>query len=114
MLKVQDLTESQKKVLSLIGRGKENARTVAYISKLVGLPSQSVREMVSELVTKYGIGIATSNEKSSCGYYFITNEEEKEETLRNLRSRAMKILKRAQAISALPPEGQGELFSEFE
>lgn len=109
MSKIEELPESYKAILSLIGRGKENARTVAYISKLVGLPSTMVREMVSEMVTKHGLGIGTSNTKGVSGYYFISNEEEKEETIRNLRSRARKILKRARSISSLPPEGQEEL-----
>ncbi|MCM3405927.1 hypothetical protein [Cytobacillus oceanisediminis] len=95
-----------KQILSLIGQGKENARTVSYISKLVGLSSTAVREIVSELVVKYGYGIGTSNTKHACGYYFITNDDEKRETVRNLRSRAMKILKRANVISALPLGGQ--------
>lgn len=114
MPEIKDLPDAYKAVLSLIGRGKENARTVTYISKLVGLPSVRVREMVSEMVTKYGIGIGTSNTVGRSGFYFITNADEREETLRNLRSRAMKILQRAQSISNLPPEGQGELFNEFE
>ncbi|RVP93682.1 hypothetical protein [Sinorhizobium meliloti] len=103
------LPESYKQILSLIGQGKENAKTVSYISKLVGLPSTSVREIVSELVVKYGYGIGTSNTRYSSGYYFISNEREKEETTRNLRSRAMKILQRASVISSLPPGGQEDM-----
>lgn len=107
---VKELPESYQQIISLISYGKENARTVRYISKIVGLPSTNVREIVSALVTKHGLGIGTCNEKGSCGYYFITNESEKEQTLRNLRSRAQKILERAHAISKLPPGGQEKLF----
>lgn len=102
----KELPESYKQILSLIGQGKENAKTVSYISKLVGLPSTSVREIVSELVVKHGYGIGTSNTRHQSGYYLITNDEEKMETTRNLRSRAMKILERANVISSLPPGGQ--------
>lgn len=110
MPKIQDLPEIYKQIISLIEYGKDNARTVSYISKIVGLPSVNVRSIVSELVTKYGLGIGTSNERGKSGYYFITNDRERVETLNNLRSRAMKILKRARSIENLPPEGQEELF----
>jgi hypothetical protein len=101
-----ELPEMHKLILSLIGVGKENARTVSYISKIVGLSSVNVREIVSELVVKYGYGIGTSNTKGSYGYYFISNEDERRETVRNLRSRASKILKRSKTISSLPLKGQ--------
>lgn len=98
-----------KRILSLIGRGKDNAKTVSYISKLLGIPSQAVREAVSDMVVKYEIGIGTSNTKGTSGYYLISNDSEKQETARNLRSRAMKILERANVISSLPPGGQKEI-----
>lgn len=107
---LKDLPESYKQILSLIGYGKENAKTVAYISKLVGLPSTTVRAMVSELVVRYGLGIGTSNTYGCSGYYFVTNDEEKTETVRNFRSRATKILKKADVIASLPPGGQGHIY----
>lgn len=110
MKNIESLPNSYKQILSLIGHGKENARTVSYISKLMGLPSVTVREMVSEMVVKYGIGIGTSNTRGRSGYYFISNEDEREETVRNLKSRAMKILKRSSVISSLPAGGQEEIY----
>jgi hypothetical protein len=107
---IKDLPESYKQIISLLGYGKDNARTVSYISKLVGLPSTTVREMVSELVTKYELPIGTSNTPGNSGYYFISNEAEKKETLNNLRSRAIKILKRAKAIENMVDPKQIQLF----
>lgn len=106
----KELPESYKMILSLIGQGKENARTVGYISKTIGLSDVAVREAISEMVVKYKIGIGTSNTRGSSGYYFITNESEQQETARNLRSRGTKILKRANIISSLPPGGQGNIY----
>lgn len=102
----KQMPEAYKQILSLIGYGKENAKTVQYISKLVGLPSTSVRECVSDLVVGYGIGIGTSNTREFPGYYLVSNDAEKHETVRNLRSRAKKILQRSNVISSLPPGGQ--------
>ena len=56
-----------------------------------------------------GVGIGTSNTKGLSGYYFISNEDEQQETARNLRSRGTKILKRANIISSLPSIGQGKI-----
>ncbi|MEH7442769.1 hypothetical protein V7201_10735 [Bacillus sp. JJ1122] len=105
----KELPETYKQILSLIGEGKDNARTVTYISKVLGLSSVLVREVVSDMVVKHGIGIGTSNTRGSSGYYLISNDAEKQETARNLRSRAMKILQRASVISSLPPGGQKKI-----
>ena len=105
----KEMPEMYKRILSLIGEGKDNAKTVSYISKLLGISTVAVREAVSAMVVKYEIPIGTSNTIGSSGYYLISNESEKQETARNLRSRAMKILQRANVISSLPPGGQKEM-----
>ncbi|WP_060667130.1 hypothetical protein [Bacillus sp. CHD6a] len=100
------LPEVHKKVVGLIGYGKERSTTVSQISKLTGLGSTTVRNIVSEAVVKYGAPIGTCNEAGKGGYYIISNDIEKGDTVRNLRSRAMKILKRANAIEKLPAAEQ--------
>jgi hypothetical protein len=110
-MKADELPETNRLIVSLLAKGKENARTVAYLSNATGFSSTRVREIVSETVTKYGIGIGTSNTIGNSGYYLISNDKEREETLRNLRSRARKILKRSIAISKIPPNGQGDMFA---
>lgn len=103
---MNDLPDVHKKVVGLIGYGKDRATTVSYISKLTGIGSTAVRSIVSEAVVKYKAPIGTCNEAGKGGYYIISNEEEKHDTVRNLRSRAIKIMQRADAIAKLPAEDQ--------
>lgn len=92
-------------VLRTIRPGKKNATTVSDIHKLTGYDKDIIRHIVSKAVTQYGIGIATS----TSGYYYITNSDEKLATSRNLRSRAFRLLERANMIDNLPAEGQQEI-----
>lgn len=101
------LPEINKRVVGLIGYGKERTTTVSYISKLTGIGPTTVRRIVSESIVKYGAPIGTCNEEGRGGYYIISNDAEKKDTVRNLRSRGSKILKRADVIEKLPAAGQG-------
>ncbi|MBN6890040.1 delta-aminolevulinic acid dehydratase/porphobilinogen synthase [Cytobacillus horneckiae] len=106
---MNDLSLMYKRILSLIGTGKENARQVSYIASVLNLSNRQVREAVSDMVVKHKISIGTSNSHGSCGYYFISTDDEKEETINNLKSRAFKILKRMNAISKAPLKGQEKI-----
>lgn len=107
---MNDLPEIHKQVVGLIGYGKGRATTVSYISKLTGFSGVTVRRIVSEAVVKYGAPVGTCNEIGKGGYYIISNEDEKSDTVRNLRSRALKIFMRAEAINSLPPQEQQEFY----
>lgn len=103
---MNELPDIHRKVVGLIGYGKERTTTVSQIAKLTGLGSTTVRNIVSEAVVKYGAPIGTSNDLGRGGYYIISNEVEKGETVRNLRSRALKIWNRANVIDDLPSVNQ--------
>ncbi|MGG4156883.1 MULTISPECIES: hypothetical protein [Bacteria] len=107
---MNDLPDVHKQIVGLIGYGKERATTVSYISKLTGIGSTTIRSIVSEAVVKYRAPIGTCNEAGKCGYYIISNEDEKQDTVRNLRSRAFKILNRAETINKLSPKDQQEFY----
>jgi hypothetical protein len=103
------LPANHKKVLSLIGEGSGNPTTVKSITSLTGFTDVCVRELVSDMVTKYGIKIGTSNRVGNSGFYIIQNEIELNDTVRNLMSRATKIMARARALQDIPNEDQQTL-----
>lgn len=97
------------RVLALIGEGSDNPSTVSYIANLTGLGSTLVRATVSDLIVSHGFPIGTSNSSDKPGYYLIVTDEERDNTVRNLRSRAMKILKRARVIEQISNKDQIDL-----
>ncbi|RYI25079.1 hypothetical protein EVU96_25025 [Bacillus infantis] len=105
----EELPEPHKRVVCLIGYGKDRATQVSYIAKLTGLGDSTVRSLVAEAVVKYGMPIGTCNEAGRSGLYIISNNEEKNDTVRNLKSRAKKILQRANAISKMPSAEQEKM-----
>jgi hypothetical protein len=101
-LPVESLPAEHRKVLNLLGKGSVNPITVKNIVTLTGWNEQKIRAIVSEMTTKYGIPIGTG----PTGYFIIMDELEQEATYRNLRSRALKILRRARAIKNMPDKEQ--------
>lgn len=107
--KEKDLPEIYQKVLVMIPQGSYKPVRVSDISKLTGICGVTVREIVSKLIVTHGYKIGTCNEAGKGGYYMIETADEKEATVRNLRGRAFKILKRANAIENGPDPNQQEL-----
>jgi hypothetical protein len=103
------LPANHKRVLSLIGEGSGNPTTVKSITSLTSLTDVSVREIVSDMVTNYGVKIGTSNRVGSSGFYIIQNEKELDDTVRNLMSRATKIMARVRALQDIPNDDQQTL-----
>lgn len=103
--KEKELPSVYEEVLALIPEGAASPITVSTISNLTGLSGTVVRQIVHNLILDHGYKIATS----SSGYYMITNDEERDQTVRNLMSRATKIMKRARVIKGIPDENQMEL-----
>ncbi|MEH7464825.1 hypothetical protein V7166_23100 [Bacillus thuringiensis] len=96
------LTEREHKVLSLIGYGKENARTVKDIIAAIGGTDEEIRAIVRRLIEKHGYLIGSSNRIGRSGYYLPETNEEKEEAVRKLEKRAAEISKRANIMRNLP------------
>ncbi|EOV9525433.1 hypothetical protein ACO11K_000485 [Bacillus cytotoxicus] len=96
------LTERERKVLSLIGHGKENARTVKDIIAVIGGFDEEIRAIVRRLIEKHGYLIGSSNSVGRKGYYLPETEEEKAEAISKLEKRAAEISKRANIMRNLP------------
>ncbi|MEJ3740738.1 hypothetical protein [Bacillus tropicus] len=102
MEKKSMLTEREHKVLSLIGYGKENARTVKDIIAVIGGTDEEIRAIVRRLIEKHGYLIGSSNHIGRSGYYHPATNEEKGEAVSKLEKRATEILKRANIMRKLP------------
>jgi len=106
---VEGLPAKYREVLSLIGTGIDNPTTVDTIAKFTNLNSTDVRSVVTNLIVTYGFGIGGSNRAGKSGYYMINTHEEKDAAVSNLKSRAYKILKRANALDQMPDPEQETL-----
>lgn len=106
---VEDLPIKYREVLSLIGTGLENPTTVDSIAKLTNMSTTAVRATVTDLIVTYNFPIGGSNIPGKYGYYMINNREELNVAVKNLKSRAFKILKRAQALEKMPDPEQIDL-----
>jgi hypothetical protein len=104
----ESLPDKYKKVFSVIGEGSDNPTTVKTIITLTGFNDVSIRKMVSDM-RKMGIRIGTSNRRGKCGYYKIQNFKELQDTVRNLKGRAIEILQVARALEQLPDDNQQTL-----
>ncbi|WP_338782419.1 hypothetical protein [Metabacillus sp. FJAT-52054] len=103
------IPEHIQRVLNLIPEGSDSPITVRTLSSLTGFHGTVIRDYISQAVVKYGQPIGTSNSVNRSGYYVISTADEREATIRNLRSRAIKILKRAKALEKMPDRGQIKL-----
>lgn len=72
------LTERERKVLSLIGHGKENARTVKEIISVIGGFDEEIRAIVRRLIEKHGYLIGSSNSIGRRGIIFRRQRKKKQ------------------------------------
>ena len=87
-------------LLSLLGRGRANARPAAHLAAAIGVSERSIRGSVERLRREgHLIGSTTTN---GGGFYIVQSREELEDTARQFRSRALAMLttKRAMERSA--------------
>ena len=73
---VQNLPKNDKRVLSLIKTGAENAITGAEIASVSGLDKRLVQKIISRLITKYGVPIVGVRSGSNRGYFIPANKAE--------------------------------------
>ena len=81
---------------AILPRGAANGTDIYTLSIATGLNERSVREGLEELLTIHRVAVCTAPRPN--GVYVATCPEECEEADRNLRSRAMAILKRRRAL----------------
>ena len=74
----------------------------AELAAKVGLSVRLTRRIIADLVTNHGMPIGCSSDNQHGGYYIMTNPAEIEAAQRELRSRALKLLKREYALQRSP------------
>ena len=70
------LTENDKRVLRLIKIGAENSITGAEISLITKLAERTVQDIISRLITRYGVPIIGVRHGAFRGYFIPANKEE--------------------------------------
>ena len=70
------LSENDKRVLRLIKIGAENSITGAEISLITKLAERTVQDIISRLITRYGVPIVGVRHGAFRGYFIPANKEE--------------------------------------
>ena len=70
------LSENDKRVLRLIKVGAENSITGAEISLITKLAERTVQDIISRLITRYGVPIIGVRQGAFRGYFIPANKEE--------------------------------------
>lgn len=70
------LSENDKRVLRLIKVGAENSITGAEISLITKLAERTVQDIISRLITRYGVPIIGIRHGAFRGYFIPANKEE--------------------------------------
>lgn len=111
----QELPLEHKQVLSVIRIGMTNAITCKDIQTLTGLSSVRIRQIVRELVIKYGQVIGASNKLGMQGFYVPKDADEELAAILNLRSRRVEIIEREKAlINNIAARHQMSLLDDFD
>jgi hypothetical protein len=96
-----ELSVNHKKVLRLLGKGKQNAKISKEIQLVTGFTDKKIRTLVAEM-SLYGIDVGSG----SRGFYIMMTDEEYEEVYLNFKSRAYGNLRRAKAVKNNPHRDQ--------
>jgi hypothetical protein len=81
---------------AVLPRGAQNGTDIPTLSIATGLHERAVREGLSLLLNDHRIAVCTAPRPN--GIYVATTPEECDEADRNLRSRALAILRRRRAL----------------
>ena len=81
---------------ALLPRGRANACSVPHLARCTGWNERAVREGLEHLLTEYRVPVCTLPVKD--GVYVAVTPEECDAADRNLRSRALAILRRRRAL----------------
>lgn len=110
----QELQLEHKQVLSVIRKGMTNAITCKDIQTLTGLSSVRIRQIVRDLIIKYGKVIGASNRTGMQGFYIPDGPNEELAAILNLRSRRVLIVAREKAlVNNIAAKHQFNLFEDF-
>jgi hypothetical protein len=101
-LSLMDLPEEHRKILRLIGKGKESSITSKQIQLITGFTDEKIRIWIAEMVNLYRVPIGGCSK----GFFIMVTDEEYESVYRNLKSRAFQNWKRAKAVKDNPHRDQ--------
>lgn len=90
-------------VLSVIPRGRESARTVTYLSNLIGINTRTFHNVVRRLCID-GVPVVSSREDEPRGVYIAVNEAEKALGVKPYESQYHDMERRIQAIYSINVE----------
>lgn len=85
-------------VLELIPRGIEHPRTVADISKLTGINTRNVYDIIRVLIMQYHIPIGGLRSDGRHGVFIATTETERAAAITPLANNAREIQRRVDAL----------------
>lgn len=77
--------------------GRQQAKPMPYLAERVGISTRSLQTIINHLIVDHKKPIGSTSKKPA-GYYIVSNDEDLDEALKNLRHRAMSILHRMAAL----------------
>lgn len=75
--KLKKMSELEERLLMLLPYGSKNLITTKELENILGLDSRTIRGMIEELISEYGIPICAMREAGHSGYFIPTNQDEK-------------------------------------
>lgn len=75
--KLKKMSELEERLLMLLPYGSKNLITTKELESILGLDPRTIRGMIEELISEYGIPICAMREASYNGYFIPTNQNEK-------------------------------------
>lgn len=92
------MNKAESIVLNLLGKGRENARSITYISMVTGYDIRTVNHIISNIIKKYGVPIVSTRQGERTGVYIPTNERELNIGLQHYERQALDMLKRTTKV----------------
>ncbi|MCL5236337.1 MAG: hypothetical protein M1353_00620 [Nitrospirae bacterium] len=93
-----DLNEIERRIKSLIKKGRENAVSVKSLMAITGLSNVKVRDTVRHLINEHNVLICSATTPPA-GYYFPVSMEEKDSGTKQIESRIIELARRLRAMN---------------
>jgi len=90
-------TKEELLIMEYLEHGRGNARPMPYLAERAGIPTRTLQSIIHHLIVDHKKPIGSTS-KQPAGYYLVSNEDELDEALVNLRNRAMSTLHRMASL----------------
>lgn len=87
------------RVLHLLRHGSERLITANEISQVTGISKRKVYNDIALLIDRYSVPIGGLRSEGQHGYFIITNEAERKQTLSSLQKHTFEMQKRIYKVS---------------